>query len=143
MSSNFLSFFKSKKQEDDDVVQHQHQHQEQNKKTAKKNPCCDCPETKHARDKCMFDNGDEEACRWVIEAHNLCMEYTTRETLLQRIKDSGAEDRVPTKKVCCSCPVSKRYRDDCVVEHGTEKCEWLIEGHKMCLRNEGFKIVCQ
>ncbi|CAG8581387.1 6827_t:CDS:1, partial [Scutellospora calospora] len=32
-------------------------------------PCCACPDTKKARDECIFQTGDEEKCRSLIEAH--------------------------------------------------------------------------
>ncbi|RIB19349.1 hypothetical protein C2G38_1272978 [Gigaspora rosea] len=36
-------------------------------------PCCACPDTKKARDECIFQTGDEEKCRNLIEAHKACM----------------------------------------------------------------------
>ena len=44
------------------------------------------------------------------------------------------------KKICCSCPETKRARDECVVQHGEEHCKVQIEAHKACLRAEGFRI---
>ncbi len=44
------------------------------------------------------------------------------------------------KKICCSCPETKKVRDLCVVEKGEENCAEIIEAHKVCLRAEGFKI---
>ena len=44
------------------------------------------------------------------------------------------------KKICCSCPETKRPRDECVVSLGEDKCAELIEAHKACLRSEGFKV---
>ncbi|ORX89793.1 cytochrome C oxidase copper chaperone [Basidiobolus meristosporus CBS 931.73] len=35
-------------------------------------PCCACPETKKARDQCVFENG-EENCLKFIEAHKECL----------------------------------------------------------------------
>ncbi|VDL62920.1 unnamed protein product [Nippostrongylus brasiliensis] len=35
-------------------------------------PCCACPETKQARDRCIIENG-EENCGSLIEAHKKCM----------------------------------------------------------------------
>ncbi|KAH8554597.1 cytochrome c oxidase copper chaperone [Umbelopsis sp. PMI_123] len=35
-------------------------------------PCCACPETKKVRDRCIFDNG-EENCKQYIDAHVKCM----------------------------------------------------------------------
>ena len=36
-------------------------------------PCCACPDTKKARDECIFKYGDETKCRDLIEAHRICM----------------------------------------------------------------------
>ena len=44
------------------------------------------------------------------------------------------------KKICCSCPETKRIRDACVVEKGQEHCAAEIEAHKVCLRSEGFVV---
>lgn len=35
-------------------------------------PCCACPETKRARDDCVFQKG-EENCKELIQAHITCM----------------------------------------------------------------------
>ena len=44
------------------------------------------------------------------------------------------------KKICCSCPETKKLRDECVVEKGEEFCADVIEAHKACLRAEGFTV---
>lgn len=44
------------------------------------------------------------------------------------------------KKICCSCPETKKPRDQCVVERGEDHCRDLIEAHKACLRAEGFVV---
>lgn len=44
------------------------------------------------------------------------------------------------KKICCSCPLTRRARDACVVENGNEACKYLIEAHNACLRDEGFNV---
>ena len=46
------------------------------------------------------------------------------------------------KKICCSCPTTKKARDACTLEHGpdSELCKELIEAHKTCLRAEGFIV---
>lgn len=47
---------------------------EKTKETPKSmKPCCACPETKKARDECIFQNGEESACIDLIEAHRECM----------------------------------------------------------------------
>ncbi|KAF9108163.1 Cytochrome c oxidase copper chaperone [Mortierella sp. AM989] len=35
-------------------------------------PCCACPETKKARDQCVFNNG-EENCLDLIKSHQQCL----------------------------------------------------------------------
>ncbi|XP_071616705.1 cytochrome c oxidase copper chaperone [Heliangelus exortis] len=35
-------------------------------------PCCACPETRKARDACIFEKG-EENCEHLIEAHKECL----------------------------------------------------------------------
>ena len=44
------------------------------------------------------------------------------------------------KKICCSCPDSKKARDLCLMEKGADLCADMIEAHKVCLRAEGFTI---
>ena len=46
------------------------------------------------------------------------------------------------KKICCSCPETKKLRDECTLTNGPEsdKCKDLIEKHKICLRGEGFIV---
>lgn len=44
------------------------------------------------------------------------------------------------KKMCCSCPETKKARDECFVQHGPDKCQELVEAHKVCLRKEGFDV---
>ncbi|CAM9457295.1 unnamed protein product, partial [Phaeothamnion confervicola] len=44
------------------------------------------------------------------------------------------------KKICCSCPDTKKVRDECVVMKGEENCQAEIEAHKICLRAEGFTV---
>ncbi|CAI2168040.1 2186_t:CDS:2 [Funneliformis geosporum] len=40
-------------------------------------PCCACPETKRNRDQCIFETGDQEKCKDLIEAHKACMHVFT------------------------------------------------------------------
>jgi len=44
------------------------------------------------------------------------------------------------KKICCSCPDTKKPRDQCIVTKGEDNCRDLIEAHKRCLRAEGFNV---
>jgi len=54
----------------------------------------------------------------------------------------GAGPRVGKsgKRICCSCPDTKKVRDECVVRNGEDHCAALIEAHKRCLRLEGFHV---
>ncbi len=41
---------------------------------------------------------------------------------------------------CCACPETRKARDECILENGELNCSKLIEAHKECLRQQGFKI---
>lgn len=43
-------------------------------------------------------------------------------------------------KPCCACPETKKARDACIMENGEDGCGDLIEKHKQCMRDLGFKI---
>lgn len=43
-------------------------------------------------------------------------------------------------KACCACPETKQVRDECIIAKGPENCQDLIEAHKKCMRDLGFKI---
>ncbi|KAM9850859.1 cytochrome c oxidase copper chaperone isoform 1-T2 [Aulostomus maculatus] len=49
------------------------------------------------------------------------------------------EQKKPLKP-CCACPETKKVRDECIIEKGEESCTDLIEAHKECMRQLGFKI---
>ncbi|XP_054642421.1 cytochrome c oxidase copper chaperone [Dunckerocampus dactyliophorus] len=51
----------------------------------------------------------------------------------------GSEVKKPLRP-CCACPETKKVRDACIIEKGEEKCTELIEAHKDCMRQLGFKI---
>ncbi|XP_051937359.1 cytochrome c oxidase copper chaperone [Hippocampus zosterae] len=51
----------------------------------------------------------------------------------------GSEQKKPLK-ACCACPETKKVRDACIIEKGEENCTELIEAHKECMRQLGFKI---
>ncbi|CAL1538371.1 unnamed protein product [Lymnaea stagnalis] len=56
---------------------------------------------------------------------------------------TGAQQNTEEKpkcKACCACPETKKARDECVIERGEENCGDLIEKHKQCMRDLGFKI---
>ena len=35
--------------------------------------------------------------------------------------------KVPTKKICCACPETKKARDACLIVNGEDGCKALIE----------------
>ena len=43
-------------------------------------------------------------------------------------------------KPCCVCPETKQPRDACIIEKGEANCQDLIEAHKKCMRDLGFKV---
>ncbi|KAI6182897.1 Cytochrome c oxidase copper chaperone [Aphelenchoides bicaudatus] len=51
-----------------------------------------------------------------------------------------SSEQKPKLKPCCACPETKRARDECIVVNGEEKCSYLIEAHKQCMRDHGFNI---
>ena len=51
----------------------------------------------------------------------------------------GGEEKKKLKP-CCACPETKKARDECIIEKGEEGCLKLIEAHKECLRQQGFKV---
>ena len=58
--------------------------------------------------------------------------------------DPKVEETKETKekklKPCCACPQTRKPRDACIVEKGEENCADLIEAHKKCMRDLGFKV---
>jgi len=57
--------------------------------------------------------------------------------------EGDAAEQQPEKKPlkpCCACPETKAVRDKCIIENGEENCGDLIEKHKQCMRDLGFKI---
>eukprot|EP00658_Telonema_sp_P-2_P040565 TRINITY_DN29004_c0_g1_i2.p1 TRINITY_DN29004_c0_g1~~TRINITY_DN29004_c0_g1_i2.p1 ORF type:complete len:120 (+),score=41.67 TRINITY_DN29004_c0_g1_i2:110-469(+) len=62
--------------------------------------------------------------------------------------ESAAEDAPkPTpklgksgKRICCSCPETRKARDECIIVNGEEACSAFIKAHKACLRAEGFDV---
>ncbi|KAJ2763478.1 hypothetical protein H4S06_000059 [Coemansia sp. BCRC 34490] len=61
---------------------------------------------------------------------------------------SGASAIDPVKnpkglKPCCACPETKKARDMCFFETGDDaetKCHYLIQAHRRCMEDLGFKI---
>ena len=53
--------------------------------------------------------------------------------------EAGSQEKKPLKP-CCACPETKQPRDACIIENGEENCTELIEAHKKCMRDLGFKI---
>jgi len=46
----------------------------------------------------------------------------------------------PKCKPCCACPETRKARDACIAEKGEEECGDLIEAHKQCMIEMGFKV---
>jgi cytochrome c oxidase assembly protein subunit 17 len=53
---------------------------------------------------------------------------------------SNSVSRVGNLKICCACPETRTVRDQCIIEKGPNNCNQLIEAHKICLRQAGFKV---
>jgi len=53
---------------------------------------------------------------------------------------AAAPGEKPKCKACCACPETKKIRDECVMQKGEENCGDLIEKHKQCMRDLGFKV---
>jgi len=51
-----------------------------------------------------------------------------------------AEVKVEETKECTACPESKAALDACVAKNGEANCGDLIEAHKQCMRDLGFKV---
>ncbi|CAG8608581.1 14335_t:CDS:2 [Cetraspora pellucida] len=64
-----------------------HQPSEQSQPHPSVKPCCACPDTKKARDECIFQTGDEEKCRNLIEAHKTCMRSYGKVEILNKYSD--------------------------------------------------------
>ena len=54
-------------------------------------------------------------------------------------EEAPAQEKKPLKP-CCACPETKQKRDACIMENGQENCTELIEAHKKCMRDLGFRI---
>lgn len=56
--------------------------------------------------------------------------------------DQPEEKKSEEKKLkpCCACPETRKPRDECIMEKGEDACKDLIEAHKACMREMGFKV---
>jgi len=61
------------------------------------------------------------------------------EPVKEVVAEEQKEESKPLKP-CCSCPETKKVRDECIMENGEENCGDLIEAHKQCMRDLGFNI---
>ncbi|GAA5859179.1 hypothetical protein JCM5353_006362 [Sporobolomyces roseus] len=52
-------------------------------------------------------------------------------------------------KPCCACPETKKLRDDCFLQFGSntdeqsgseDKCKKIVEDHLKCMRSLGFNV---
>ena len=46
----------------------------------------------------------------------------------------------PKKKPCCVCKMTKKLRDNCIMNNDEMVCFSFIEAHKQCLRMKGFRV---
>lgn len=91
-----------------------------------------------------MEHGEEsDNCKWLISAHNICMDFIRRDEVVKAIESAPA--KTPEKKICCSCPITKQFRDDCIAKFDADAskqhCKYLIDAHNMCLRDAGFTQV--
>ena len=57
-------------------------------------------------------------------------------------------DTVFTPRRCCACPETKKLRDDCFLQHGSnadngesnQACKQIVENHLKCMRSLGFDM---
>jgi cytochrome c oxidase assembly protein subunit 17 len=73
-----------------------------------------------------------------IELTEKNKEMPREATKPEEIKEGVVEKK--KLKPCCACPETKKPRDECIMENGEENCADLIEAHKQCMRDMGFKI---
>jgi hypothetical protein len=88
----------------------------------KKKICCACPETK---------------VRFALPSFVIPWATFSNSILEPLIK-------LPSRSHndACTCRPSQGKRDECIAIHGPEssQCAKLIEAHKACLREEGFRV---
>ncbi|KAJ1924647.1 Cytochrome c oxidase copper chaperone [Tieghemiomyces parasiticus] len=65
---------------------------------------------------------------------------TLNDQPIEDVPSKKAEEKTEKLKPCCACPETKKARDDCVLYKGEENCQDLIEKHRQCLRDLGFKV---
>ena len=53
---------------------------------------------------------------------------------------TSVEQQTKKLKPCCACPETKKARDECILNKSEEECRELIEAHKECMRQHGFKV---
>ena len=52
-------------------------------------------------------------------------------------EEAQAQEEKPLEPDCAE---TKQKRDACIIENGQENCTELIEAHKKCMRDLGFRI---
>lgn len=62
------------------------------------------------------------------------------ETCVDPSNNQEGGEKTKKLKACCACPETKKARDECIMQLGEEYCKPLIEAHKKCMRDHGFKI---
>jgi cytochrome c oxidase assembly protein subunit 17 len=87
--------------------------------------------------KCLKENGS--FCKFFKISIDMCNNISSFEIERQKLeKEIEKNPRIPQKKICCSCPETKKIRDQCNIE--SDDCKYFILSHDLCLIEEGFKI---
>ncbi|TPX64665.1 hypothetical protein SpCBS45565_g05718 [Spizellomyces sp. 'palustris'] len=86
---------------------------------------------------CMVFGGDSLKA-WV--AQKQANKPVSSTASLAPLSASTSTEAKPECKPCCACPDTRKARDECVFEHGEEKCADLIKAHQDCMRAQGFNI---
>lgn len=78
-------------------------------------------------------------CGFLEKAHNVCLGKTTLASIEKDIDFSLKQNpRIPEKKICCTCPETKKSRDECTLF--SDDCKLFIDIHQLCLKSHGFTV---
>ncbi|KAL0483931.1 cytochrome c oxidase assembly protein subunit 17 [Acrasis kona] len=103
----------------------------------------DCEYTRSFLDQCIAEKKSSNDCKYQRWALDMCLGSTKKDDLVKSIEDELKQNpKTPAKKICCSCLDTKKARDACSMFNGpdSELCTYVIDAHKLCLKEEGFKI---
>jgi cytochrome c oxidase assembly protein subunit 17 len=80
-----------------------------------------------------------DSCKWFDFSVDMCKNLKTYGMIKKELEvEVEKTQKTPVKKICCSCPDTKKIRDACNIE--SDDCKFFIEAHNLCLVNEGFKL---